>query len=129
MRVIEEKMLKAIKNKKNWESGNTRVYHTPSGVVEVYLHNNLIARLYHNSDINELAAISLAGWNSKTTISRLNALSYYTHIRIKTCNHSPYGVVSVYDDDIEQIVNHEMLLPLHTGSWTTYDDILNNNVA
>jgi hypothetical protein len=94
----------------------------------VYLHNNLIARLYHNSDINELAAISLAGWNSKTTISRLNALAcYYTKISVKTDNGNAYGVTYIYDYTLEQMVSHEMLLPIN--GWTTYDDILNNNVA
>ena len=112
-------MLEAIKNNKQWRSGNTRVYHTPSCVVEVYLFNNLIARLYGGE-----SAIRLVGWNSKTTISRLNALSYYTNIKIKTCNHGPYGVVSFYDDMIGGIVNHEMLLP--DNGWTTYDDIIEN---
>jgi hypothetical protein len=126
MRVIEKKMLDAIKQKKNWKSGNTRVEHTSINS-KVFLHGNCIAIIWDFSKDKQSNNISLCGWNSKTTISRLNALSYYTNIKIKTCNHSPYGVVSFYDDKIGSIVNHEMLLP--SNGWTTYDDILNNNVA
>lgn len=119
MRVIEEKMLEAIKNRKNWRSGNTQVVRRGFSS-EVWLHGNNIAIIWDDAQ----PYISLCGWNSKTTISRLNALSYYTNIKIKTCNHSRYGVVSFYDDMIGGIVNHEMLLP--DNGWTTYDDIIEN---
>ena len=42
MNKLEEKMVRAIQNGKNFLSGNTEVFHK-DGVTRVYLHNNLIA--------------------------------------------------------------------------------------
>jgi hypothetical protein len=76
MRVIEKQMIEAIqtirKNKASsnkWASGNTEVVRKLYSPIEVRLHGNLIACLYDNE-----LKITLAGWNTPTTRSRLNAL-------------------------------------------------------
>jgi hypothetical protein len=78
MRVIEKQMIEAIKAGKNWLNGNTRVRHDPvvgGCEVEVYLHGNLIAkRFFRGEDKPGEWQITLAGWNTPTTRSRLNAL-------------------------------------------------------
>lgn len=78
MRVIEKQMIEAIKAGKNWLSGNTRVRHDPvvgGCEVEVYLHGNLIAkRFFRGEDKPGKWQVTLAGWNTPTTRSRLTAL-------------------------------------------------------
>jgi hypothetical protein len=78
MRVIEKQMIEAVKAGKNWLNGNTRVHHDPvvgGCEVEVYLHGNLIAkRFFRGEDKPGEWKITLAGWNTPTTRSRLNAL-------------------------------------------------------
>ena len=68
MRQIEKEMLAAVRGRKNWGSGNTRV-DVVNNVVRVYLHGNHIY-----SDNMGCKSFSLAGWLSNTTISRLRAL-------------------------------------------------------
>lgn len=79
MRKIEQKMLRAIKLRKNWRSGNTSVAISPAGGMEVRLHGNLIAELYPNS---ELLRITSAGRETRTTKSRLNALLFGLSFKI-----------------------------------------------
>lgn len=72
MRVIERKMLDAIRTGKSWTLDNTRVNVIPvddSRITEVYLHNKLIAEI-------GTSRITLwnRGWNTPTTKSRLNAI-------------------------------------------------------
>lgn len=81
MRKIEQAMVRAIRAGKDWASGNTTV-HTcvaPERIAtEIRLHGNLIARLIQ---IDRAAGfrwhlqVSLAGWNTATTRSRLTALA------------------------------------------------------
>ena len=75
MRKIEQQMLAAIKSGKNWKSRNTEVRHDPvigGAEPEVYLHGHLIAKRYgiHRPRWE----ITLAGWNTATTRSRLSAI-------------------------------------------------------
>lgn len=71
MNKLEEQMVLAIKNGKNFLSGNTEVSHK-DGIVRVYLHNNLIA--IKNKLGKWLFSDGHYKVRSKTTKSRLNAL-------------------------------------------------------
>ena len=68
MRKIEKAMNQAVRDSKNWCSGNTQVV-TEGYISKVYLHGNLIAKV-------GLESIQLfdGGWQTVTTKSRLNAL-------------------------------------------------------
>lgn len=70
MRKIEEKMVLAVRNRKNMTEGNTRVENTANGAIYVFLHGNMI---YEVSPLG-VASFGLCGWNTPTTRSRLNAL-------------------------------------------------------
>lgn len=72
MRIIEEKMLEAISRRQNWRRSNTSVvYVSTANISAVYLHDNLIALYLHNT---RHVLCSSAGWRTRTTKSRLNAL-------------------------------------------------------
>lgn len=90
MRQIEKKMVAAIKARKNFKSGNTEVTmtrneHLGKCTAMVYLHDNLIAKISFGPE-NVVAQFTLAGWNTNTTRSRLNALG----VGISQCNWAPY---------------------------------------
>ena len=68
MRKIETLMNTAIQNEKDWKLANTQVINN-EGVSEVFLHNNLIARVG-----DTFLQIFDGGWQSNTTKSRLNAI-------------------------------------------------------
>ena len=79
MRKIEEQMINAINEEKDWRNDNTsvRVIHegilyTPSynKRIEVRLFDNLIATIHDTGRMT----ISSCGWRRPTTKSRLNAL-------------------------------------------------------
>ena len=71
MQQIEEKMIGAIHARANWRQGNTHV-ECHSTTIDVYLHNNLIARV----DWETMCVyLSSAGWETRTTASRLNAIA------------------------------------------------------
>ena len=74
MRKIEKQMIEAIKQDKDWQSGNTKVVNFFNDgdkcvVTSVFLHGNKIAEIDDNS-----MTIFDGGWQSNTTKSRLNAL-------------------------------------------------------
>ena len=70
MRKIEQQMISAVKNCKDWRNDNTEVLYSPSRQVScVYLHNNLIATISKDE-----VEIYDGGWQSVTTKSRLNAI-------------------------------------------------------
>lgn len=69
MKVIEQKMIQAIKQGKPFSQSNTDVVVSESGAILVYLFNNLIAEIY-DSKLN----VTFAGWATPTTRSRLNAI-------------------------------------------------------
>ena len=68
MRKIEKLMNDAITASKDWKQDNTEVV-TCSHVSDVYLHNNLIARIGET-----WIELFDGGYQSKTTKSRLNAI-------------------------------------------------------
>ena len=68
MRKIEKLMNDAITASKDWKLDNTEVINV-DGVSEVYLHNNLIAKIG-----DTWMQLFDGGWQSNTTKSRLNAL-------------------------------------------------------
>ena len=78
MRVIERKMLDAIRTGKSWELDNTRVYVDEFGNWKVYLFGNLIC----DSFGGQLDVFTIH--KTSTTKSRLNA------ILRKYCNTSIY---------------------------------------
>ena len=69
MRKIEQQMNTAVNNRVSWSNSNTRVDRMGNRS-EVYLHNNHIATVYDDGDMQ----LSSAGWETVTTKSRLNAL-------------------------------------------------------
>jgi hypothetical protein len=77
MRKIEQDMVKAIKARKNWQSGNTRVQKSGS-FIDVYLHNNHIARVAGKARPN---ARTFRNWPTVTTASRLRALGIHATIK------------------------------------------------
>lgn len=70
MRKVEKEMIQAIKAGKSRTLGNTRV-DVAGDVVAVYLHGNKICEMGKDA-----VALSLAGWNTLTTKSRVNALCH-----------------------------------------------------
>jgi hypothetical protein len=68
MRVIEQKLCKAIEEKKTWKLDNTSLQWI-GDIGEVYLYGNLIARIYSDS-----VTLFDGGVRSKTTKSRLNSI-------------------------------------------------------
>lgn len=77
MRKIEQQMCDAVRARKNWSNGNTRVEILPGATPEgalfrVYLHGNLIAGGDYTWSRNLM--VTLAGWPTVTTRSRVNAI-------------------------------------------------------
>lgn len=70
MRVIEQKMVEAIRNRKPMRIDNTVVMHGEA-VSTVFLHNHPIA-IFMWAD--NTVAVSNCGWDTTTTKSRLNAV-------------------------------------------------------
>ena len=68
MRKIEEEMIQAVKSRTIWSKDNTMVI-IDNDLLSVWLHGNKIAWETTQGDY-----ISLCGWNTVTTRSRLNAL-------------------------------------------------------
>lgn len=68
MRKIERQMNAAITREVDWKNSNTKVVNN-DGVSEVFLHNNLIARVG-----DTFLQLFDGGWQSNTTKSRLNAI-------------------------------------------------------
>lgn len=82
MRKIETQMVSAIKNLKEWRSGNTEVRHiinnsfphNPVVGVDVLLHGHRIASIHAPAGHPTNVFITDAGWQTTTTKSRLNAV-------------------------------------------------------
>lgn len=65
-------MLEAISLRRNWRRSNTRVEIVANGTLAaVYLHENLIALVHLRASVLYLSS---AGWRTRATKSRLNAL-------------------------------------------------------
>ena len=75
MRVIEKNMNNAIRNGKDFRSGNTSVTHSINAAGQseaiIKLHGNHIGTV-----TNDTLLLFDGGWQSNTTKSRLNALCY-----------------------------------------------------
>ena len=87
MRQIEQQMCIAIRSNKYFKRGNTEVLVTDNGA-EVFLHGNRIA-WYHRP--THCLSVTLCGWNTPTTKSRINALleSFGTRGRLYTEKFEP----------------------------------------
>ena len=109
MRKIEENMIAAIRNAPNYGcsvksvGANTKVETDHLGGIHVYLHGHCIAIKHRNEDWR----VSLAGWNTPTTRSRLGAI-------IKTFSRlgpnglgvsSRKGVVRLHDSRGETVID------------------------
>ena len=73
MRQIEMEMFNAVNGRYNFKSGNTQVEIFDEDVT-VSLHGNYIFCI-----VDGVSYFSLAGWNTNTTRSRLNALGVEIH--------------------------------------------------
>ena len=72
MRKIEQQMNRAIANRTDWSSSNTRVeFNDSTNCSSVFLHGHQIATFDHNL---KAVKISSCGWQTVTTKSRLNAI-------------------------------------------------------
>jgi hypothetical protein len=70
MRKIEQQMIAAIRENRDWQSGNTQVIYSPvRDASYVMLHGNHIATILDTS-----IEIYDGGWQTVTTKSRLNAI-------------------------------------------------------
>jgi len=69
MRKIEEKAKRAFLNHENFTNSNTKV-RVIEGKPHLYLHDNLIAKRDKNNEL----LIRHCGWETPTTMSRLNSL-------------------------------------------------------
>ena len=93
MRKIEQQMLKAIKERRDWRSDNTEVQvvsfpHNGANIDRIYvrLHGSTIAIITPDE-----VDISDCGWQTPTTKSRLNALlGNYCNAGIYQRNHTWY---------------------------------------
>ncbi len=87
MRKIEQQMIKAIREGRNWESGNTKVVHSGGKIryADVYLHDNHIAVATPNTwDVHPHAnpnKNTFYVWPTVTTRSRLCALGVNASIK------------------------------------------------
>jgi hypothetical protein len=97
MRKIEQQMINALKTGNGMTGKNTTVSRCDAqGEQWVYLHGNIIAHMDHKQ--RELT-LTLAGWNTVTTRSRLNALSrVFGGDRFSQKDFTPYYGDSVIDD-------------------------------
>lgn len=75
MKRIEEKMVAAFKENRNWHESNTEVV-SHNGITSVFLFGNRIARKEKGK-----TKFSKCGWNSITTASRLRALGCKCRIK------------------------------------------------
>lgn len=79
MRQIERELIAAIDAQKTWAKDNTRVdvelLPSRSLLLKVSLHGNQIARIEATPELGIIGMrFTLAGWNTRTTKSRLNAI-------------------------------------------------------
>ena len=72
MRKIEQQMNRAISNKVDWSSSNTRVeYNNNTNCSSIYLHGHRIATFCHET---RAVKINSCGYQTRTTKGRLNAI-------------------------------------------------------
>ena len=72
MRKIEQQLNRAIANRTDWSSSNTRVeFNDSTNCSSVFLHGHNIATVDHSTNAVKLSS---CGWQTVTTKSRLNAI-------------------------------------------------------
>lgn len=82
MRKIEEQMVRAIREGRDWRGGNTVVRQWEgTGLADVLLHGNHIARTSKDGAFTEPNRRTFARWPTATTRSRLRALGVDAYIR------------------------------------------------
>lgn len=102
MRKIEKDMIGAISGGFDWKSSNTTVTFDGDDW-EVRLHGNLIARCERGN-----LEVSVAGWNTHTTRSRVNAILRHVGTRSKLAHlkQKNFELVAVYRDGTEEQINN-----------------------
>lgn len=110
-RKIEQQMIAAIRAGANWKSGNTEVrYNDTTGDLDVLLHGNRIAEVYAAEGSvlpgtrfgKAGAQWTLAGWNTPTTRSRINALAAaFNWKRVYCKGGKPFAAGSGPDHEID----------------------------
>ena len=101
MRKIEQQMVDAlIANKKHWASGNTQVDCAPDGRSTVHLHGNLIAIIDAGN-----VSVTLAGWPTPTTRSRVNTLLGAFGVNARVYQHK--GAQWLQGDSVREIASDE----------------------
>jgi len=95
-RKIEQEMLKAIRERKNWKKDNTAVIQDED-CTHIYLYGHLIASIGFGR-----AGICMQGYNTRTTKSRLNAILREIGAGIHTKNGT---AVLTYPDGKEEEMN------------------------
>ena len=94
MRKIEQQMNRAIANRTDWSSSNTRVeFNDSTNCSSVFLHGHNIATFDHNL---KAVKVSSCGWQTVTTKSRLNAI----------LSEVKYGC-SVFQKNFDWFVNYQ----------------------
>jgi len=73
MRKVEKEVIGAFVDGKTKRMGNTASILNPIGTLNLMLHGNRIAAMSNRDGVKKLW-VSNAGWSSRTTQSRLNAL-------------------------------------------------------
>ena len=74
-RKIEQQMIQAIKDGRNWQSGNTRVVQTRRFTSDVYLHGYHIGWAVFGLYVRCVPSCeTFRQWPTRTTVSRLRAL-------------------------------------------------------
>jgi len=94
MRKVERQMIDAIRERKDFKSGNTEVRHSKSGkYFKVFLHGHMIA---NGMDCGLVTYLTDAGYQTRTTKSRLNAM----------IDNLPMGIGSIYQRDWKWYYTH-----------------------
>lgn len=101
-RKIEDQMIAAIRTAKTFKSGNTEVVQPADGATQVLLHGNPILRYVPTQGWEW----SLAGWNTPTTRSRINAA-------VRAFNWD----IGVYCKAGKAYTTGPEALPVHADQW------------
>jgi hypothetical protein len=87
MRKIEKQMMKAVFDRKSFDSSNTSVVYLPEDDrSQVFLHNHHIADFLHGERKVEVNVNTLRKWSTATTKSRLRAMC----VNVYTKNYVTY---------------------------------------
>ncbi len=115
LRTIETKMIAAIRNGQTWKSDNTMV-RFENGAAIVFLHGHRIAYVYPDRTVR----VSLAGWNTVTTRSRVNAILSQLVAgfnRVHTVKGVPHLTVGGRGP-----LNPDRTIPIGSDDWLTFNE-------